>query len=599
MANQQNFDSLSVVRPGNTRFAIRVYVSRLWHHRGATDSGPIKHTDMVLLDAEGNHMYAEISEKLVNDFINLIEEGKIYDIRKFFVFPKKYVFRPVDADAMIRFTKYTTVVERLGLESLFPFCTYELNPFAQLPRPSDMPEQFTDVLGVVSGVSDAVQHHSASRAEPSVKRIVYIKDQTGSQITVNLWGSRATDFDGAEVMELGKTEPVIIIFVGTLVKTFEGRRGVSGSAACRWYINEDLPDINNFRRGLHGQVPVIEYIRLAGQTDAEVAAQVNLETKTVKELTDLDIFDYREARFYCTATLARLSPGQRWWFSSCTLCHKTSVPEGAAYRCSDPACLGTDALPRYKICFVAADDGAATEFVFFDRVGRELLGLPLLSLLRHGHPPGVELARILESVCRDSSVPKELTAVISRKFRFVVSISNKIYQNTGEEGGMSFQVHRIDAVTARQAQSSVCYRGSGSTSGSALASSYGEGEVPMGSSPDLTCGETLSSEDRHPVPLQNTPSVMKTLPTVPRVGASNTVRRSLFGTDKAAGGNPTVENKLVNTEEHQNVVDVDESAESAEPPMSKVDLARLAKKNKNPQVAADDLPLSQIKKQRK
>jgi hypothetical protein len=293
MANQQNFDSLSVIRPGNTRFSIRVYVSRLWHHRGATDSGPIKHTDMVLLDAEGNHMYSEISEKLVNDFINLIEEGKIYDIRKFFVFPKKYVFRPVDVDAMIRFTKYTTVVERLGLESLFPFCTYELTPFAQLPRPSDMPEQFTDVLGVVSGVSDAVQYHSASRAEPSVKRIVYIKDQTGSQITVNLWGGRATDFDGAEVMELGKTEPVIIIFVGALVKTFEGRRGVSGSAACRWYINEDLPDINNFRRGLHGQVPVIEYIRLAGQTDAEVAAQVNLETKTVKEMIDFDKFDYR------------------------------------------------------------------------------------------------------------------------------------------------------------------------------------------------------------------------------------------------------------------------------------------------------------------
>jgi hypothetical protein len=28
-----------------------------------------------------------------------------------------------------------------------------------------------------------------------------------------------------------------------------GRRGVSGSAACRWYINEDLPDVLNFRRG--------------------------------------------------------------------------------------------------------------------------------------------------------------------------------------------------------------------------------------------------------------------------------------------------------------------------------------------------------------
>ena len=26
--------------------------------------------------------------------------------------------------------------------------------------------------------------------------------------------------------------------------SFTGRRGLSGSASCRWYINEDLPEIN-------------------------------------------------------------------------------------------------------------------------------------------------------------------------------------------------------------------------------------------------------------------------------------------------------------------------------------------------------------------
>jgi hypothetical protein len=44
---------------------------------------------------------------------------------------------------------------------------------------------------------------------------------------------------------------------------------------------------------LRGQIPVIEHIQLAGQTDAEVQAQVNLETKSVKQLKALDIFDHR------------------------------------------------------------------------------------------------------------------------------------------------------------------------------------------------------------------------------------------------------------------------------------------------------------------
>lgn len=45
---------------------------------------------------------------------------------------------------------------------------------------------------------------------------------SGHQISVILWGARASDFDASEVKELGKSEPVIIIFVGTLVKTYDG-----------------------------------------------------------------------------------------------------------------------------------------------------------------------------------------------------------------------------------------------------------------------------------------------------------------------------------------------------------------------------------------
>ena len=33
-----------------------------------------------------------------------------------------------------------------------------------------------DVAGVITGVSEATQYHSANRAEPSTKRIIYLSD---------------------------------------------------------------------------------------------------------------------------------------------------------------------------------------------------------------------------------------------------------------------------------------------------------------------------------------------------------------------------------------------------------------------------------------
>ncbi|XP_047071338.1 replication protein A 70 kDa DNA-binding subunit-like [Lolium rigidum] len=445
---QMGFTPLSDLTQGNTRWSVRVYVSRLWHHRGGTDNGPIKHTDMVFLDAEGNHMYAEVPEKIVDQFMDMIREGHVYDIRKFFVFPKKYVFRPVDGKVMIKFTRYTSVVERNGLDALFPFCTYELTPFGQLPKPSDMPERFSDVLGVITGVSDAVQYHSASRSEPSTKRIIHIKDLSGNQLSVILWGETAAGFDGAGIMELGKTEPVIAIFVGTLVKSYDGRRGVSGSAACRWYINENLPDIVNFRRG-------------------------------------------------------------------------------------------------YKICFVVTDGETEAKFVFFDRVGRELLGLPLITLLRHGHAPGATLAQVLEAARGDDSVPKEITSVLSRQFRFVVSISNKIYGT--EDGNLSFQVHRIEAPVGKQSQSSVFYRASTSASGSGPGSSSSTvlmpvdkpSEIPLKSvSSDLTAHDNLS-------PQSTPPSITKPplAGALPAVIESN-VRRNLFPPLAAGPGTDVVHEKV-------------------------------------------------------
>lgn len=72
----------------------------------------------------------------------------------------------------------------------------------------------------------------------------------GNTIELSLSGKRATEFDGEKVLQVGQKHHVVAIFVGTLIKLYKDKYTfLSGTSACRWYINEnDIPEIKAFQR---------------------------------------------------------------------------------------------------------------------------------------------------------------------------------------------------------------------------------------------------------------------------------------------------------------------------------------------------------------
>ena len=69
-----------------------------------------------------------------------------------------------------------------------------------------------------------------------------------NMIKLSLFGPRAQEFDGDTVYEVGQNSHVIAIFVGTSMKQYKGSPPfLSGTAACRWYVNEnDVTEIRDF-----------------------------------------------------------------------------------------------------------------------------------------------------------------------------------------------------------------------------------------------------------------------------------------------------------------------------------------------------------------
>ncbi|CAM0910507.1 unnamed protein product [Alopecurus aequalis] len=411
---------LSEIHEKSNQWTICVCVSRIWHYRGGTDHGAIRHTDLVLLDQEGNHMYGQIPPEPAGRFMSVLQEGMVYRIRKFFCNPSKPAWRPVKSPYMIQFTRYTVVEQVFHLEETYPFCTYSLTPFLELPKPSSTPARFVDVIGRITMVSDIVPIQAMHQTVASDMRTVVLQDLLGNEISITLWGERAVEFDADAVRAMGEKEPVVAIFVGTLPKMTHGTRSLSGSSACRWYIDEDVPDINAFQ--------------------------------------------------------ARVTPDKRWWFPSRGTCRKSARYDGGRYQCSNLNCPSAEPEITYCVSVMATDGTAEAEFVLFDKVAAGALNKPLSNLMMQLYPGHATIQEAAYAARFDNVIPPEISRLVGQKYKFMVSISKKS-QFTNMDS-LSFSVNRIETTFNPELPATVFGRASVLGSSSSLGHAA-SGSVPI------------------------------------------------------------------------------------------------------------------------
>ncbi|KAM0824521.1 hypothetical protein ACQ4PT_070153 [Festuca glaucescens] len=287
-----------------------------------------------------------------------------------------------------------------GLADTYPFCTYSLTSFADIPAPAIRPARFVDVIGKIEMVSDIVPMQSIYQTVASNTRTIILKDLLGNELRLVLWGERVLEFDAEAVHAMGVKEPVIAIFVGTLPKMSHG----PGAIVPRVF-----------------EAPI---------------------EKTTQELNDADPFVDMEKKFLCTVKVDRLGADQRWWFASCSVCRKSARHDGYQFQCSGKDCASIDAALVYCVSFFASDATGETEFVMFEKVAAGAIGKQLLPLMRQRYPGYTTVGELAQAAKRDTAIPSEIERLIGQKYKLLVSISKR--WNSGNSENLRYQVCRIE-----------------------------------------------------------------------------------------------------------------------------------------------------------
>ena len=142
-------------------------------------------------------------------------------------------------------------------------------------------------------------------------------------------------------------------------------------------------------------------------------------------------------------------------------------------------------MSRYCLCTFGSDGAAEAEFMFLDRTAKSAVVKPLMTLIYRKYPGFTSALDLPYIGGADVGLPVEISRLVTKKYRLVVSISTKSFQPASTQ--LSFQVGRIDE-TFKPELASFGFGGASCTSGASSSAESSGMAVPI-----LTSFATVSS----------------------------------------------------------------------------------------------------------
>lgn len=389
-SSQGDFTPLSRLTLGNHRGSrVLVRVSRIW-----VASNPINGyefgLDSLLIDDEGVTMQARAPPGDMKRFKQQLVEGKVYAMSNFRVHSKLDSYMACRNDLMVSMGEETVVAEMSsGAGPSIPLHSFEFVDFGDVPSRNNDRRLFTDVIGQVVSIEDEGRAWKWDGCRNISFRNIHLRDLRGRQVSVALYGNLGRNFDAEKVLKRGRQFPVVAVFVGMLVQLYKGRGfTVRSTSASKYYLNLDIPEVQEFRASLDGSHKSIDHLPCQVQNPVNPAVLFN-SWRTIKQLTSQDSYELQQGTsFLCRATLKGCTKG--WSYQSCFHCRQSIIRwDGSKPLCIKGCPNNMPPVARYKLDAIMEDDTGSMKVMIFDDPGQEIVGVAAEDLVGEDTSDGI------------------------------------------------------------------------------------------------------------------------------------------------------------------------------------------------------------------
>ncbi|KAH0947912.1 hypothetical protein HN011_011695 [Eciton burchellii] len=228
---------IAALSPYQNRWVIKVRVTsksaiRTW----SNSRGEGKLFSMDLIDESGEIRCTAFKDQC-DKFFDMIEAGNVYYISRCILKAARKEFSTLKNNYEMTMTNDTEIVPCHENNDDIPTLQFDFCPISQVENKEK--NDMIDVLGVVTTSSDVQHIVQRTTGKELIKRDVSIVDDSGTMVTVTLWGKQAEDFDGS-------SNPILAIKAAR-VGEFNGGKNLSLISSSVLEKDPDLPEAHRLR----------------------------------------------------------------------------------------------------------------------------------------------------------------------------------------------------------------------------------------------------------------------------------------------------------------------------------------------------------------